>query len=447
MSRPVKPRHPGIGLPTINSIQLVGDAIALYKPLTAEHAAFHQSQKPIRWLFGGNQSGKSFANMMDVAMMAMNVHPFVRPTKEGVHWVAIESWEQVRDSLWRDYLSKFIPPCNIRHIQFGQERVPKRVELKNDHNIEFRAFNQGRTLFQSRRIDSFHGDEQCLSDFAGILHEIEVRLLVKGGKLSWSLSPIDSQPELEERIENLPETDDIFIVDLEWNRKSVGGYIEDEILDRTIASWPEEVKAARVHGRFTKYFGLVYSGFNKLNNVIKPFHIPEDWPRYRGFDFGFTNPFCSLWIARNPDGDFYVYKEYYKAKTSIITHIERVLELSEGESYLASYADPENAEDRHEMKKYGILTKTAKKDVQRGIEMMQAKIKLKENGKPSLYVFDTCKNIISEFFTYSYPKAGRTRDAKELPVPKRDHAVSALRYVIYSLCHTKKKGKVVYDGS
>lgn len=445
MSRPAKPRAP-VGLPSISTIQLVGNDIALYKPLTPEHARFHQSQAMVRWLFGGNQSGKTYTNMMDLCMIALDVHPFRKPIPNGIHWVAIESWEQVRDSLWNDYISKFIPQCNIRHIMYGQDRIPKRIELKNNHVIEFKAFNQGRTLFQSRRINTFHGDEQCLSNFEGILSEIIIRLLVKNGFMSWSLSPIDTQPELESRIEDLPDTDETFIVDMEDNRKSKGGYIDDNTMDKTISSMSDEVKACRVHGRFSKYFGLVYKEFSKSINVVQPFDIPDDWVRYRGVDFGFTNPFCCLWVARSPDDDFYVYREYYKAQTSIMTHIEVVNERSDGENFQGTFADPENAEDRSVMRKHGIPTFTAKKDVQRGIEKMQEKLKVKENGKPSLLVFSTCRNLISEFLSYSYPKGTKARNASDLPTPKKDHAVSALRYVIYSLCHGKKKGRVIYDG-
>jgi len=442
----IKPCKVAGELPSNATIRLVGDVMSLYKPLTAEHTRFHASDKSVRWLFGGNQSGKTYTNMMDLAMIALEVHPYIK-IERGTHWAAIESWDQVRDILWGDYLSKFIPNCNILHINYGQDRVPKRIELKNGHNIEFKAFNQGRSLFQGRKIDTFHGDEQCLSDFQSIFEEIQARLLVKNGRLSWSLSPIMSQPTLEERVENLPDSDDIFVVDLEWNRKSRGGYIPDAVIDKKINEWSDEVQAARIHGRFTKYFGLVYKDFNKLNNVVQPFEIPADWTRYRGFDFGFTNPFVCLWVARSPDDEFYVYREYYRPQTSIIDHIEKVLAKSEGETFEISFADPENAEDRSEMTKHGIPTKMAKKDVLPGIELVQSKLRLKENGRPSLYVFANCRNTINEFFTYSHPKGTRLRDAKELPVPKNDHAVSALRYVLYSLCRKAKKGRIIYDGT
>ncbi|GAH22022.1 unnamed protein product, partial [marine sediment metagenome] len=78
--------------------------------------------------------------------------------------------------------------------------------------------------------------------------------------------------------------------------------------------------------------------------------LPDEWERYRGFDFGFTNPFVCLWLAKDKDNNWYVYREYYRPKTGIGEHIATVKRLSGAEKYIASYADPENAEDRAEMR-------------------------------------------------------------------------------------------------
>ncbi|KKL52764.1 hypothetical protein LCGC14_2282200, partial [marine sediment metagenome] len=132
-------------------------------------------------------SGKSHTNMIDLAQLVLNIHPFESVSK-GVHWAAIESWEQVRDILWEENLKKFIPQHHILNISYGQDKVPRKVFLKNGHVIEFRAFNQGRELFQGRAIDSCHCDEQCHHDFQGIFNEIQARLMAKSGFLSWSMT-------------------------------------------------------------------------------------------------------------------------------------------------------------------------------------------------------------------------------------------------------------------
>lgn len=427
---------------TVNQIQWLGEQLAGYVPLDHNQAEFHSSLADVKWLFGGNQSGKTHTNMMDLALLALDVHPS-RLTPRGIHWAAIESWEQVRDILWDENLKEFIPSQHIAGINYGQEKVPKRVFLTNGHRIEFKAFNQGRTLFEGRQINSCHCDEQCEHDFEGILDEIQARLMAKSGTLNWSMTPIIPQPTLEERIEDLPDTDEVFHSNLNTNRKSRGGYIPDDRIDKMIAQWPKEVQATRIAGMFASFYGSVYKTYNRAVHVIKPFDIPTQWRKYRGFDFGFTNPFVCLWLAQDKDDNWYVYREYYKSQTGIQEHIRTVKRYSLGEQYIQSFADPENAEDRAEMKKAGIPTKTARKDIARGIELVQSKLKVKGNGKPSLYIFKGCRNTCRELPTYRYPKGSSSRNPMDIPQQKNDHTVDVVRYVLYSVEKPKRKGRIL----
>lgn len=419
----------------------MGEYLALYEPLNGAQKDFHKSDATVRWFFGGNQSGKTHTNMIDLALLALNIHPH-RRVIGGLHWACIESWEQVRDILWEENLKVFIPQHHIVHISYGQEKVPKKVLLKNGHTIEFKAFNQGRELFQGRAIDSCYCDEQCLYDFQGILSELQARLLAKAGRLSWSMTPIIPQAVLEERIEKLPATDEAFYADLNTNRKSRGGYIPDNRIDEMIQDWPEEVQATRIQGMFASFYGAVYKLFNRRVHTVKPFDIPAEWTKYRGFDFGFTNPFVCMWMAKDKDENWYVYREYYKAKTCIGEHIAAVKRMSCDEVYDTSWADPENAEDRAELRKAGIDTRSARKDVAKGIEAVQSKLKVKPNGKPSLYIFNNCNNTCREVAGYHYPSGTSTKNPKDIPEQKNDHTCDVLRYVIYSVDKPGRKGCV-----
>jgi len=426
---------------SIDQIKRMGESIALYKPLGLVQKAFHKSLASVKWLIGGNQSSKTYTNMMDLVLLVRDYHP-TRYVPNGIHWAAIESWEQVRDILWEENLKKFIPHHAIANVIWGQDKVPKRIFMKNGHRVEFKAFNQGRELFQGRAIDSIHCDEQCHHDFQAILDEMEARLLLKEGYLSWGMTPIRPQPELEERIEDLPDTDAVFQINLNGNRISRGGYISDKRIDDMISKWPEEVQATRIQGEFASFYGAVFKTYLRRIHVIDPFRIPKNWRRYRSFDFGFTNPFVCLWLAKDKDENWYVYREYYQAQTGIQEHIRIVKRLSENENYVASYADPENAEDRNEMRKAGIPTVIARKDVAKGIEFIQSKLKVKENGKPSLFIFRTCRNTCREIPSYHYPKGTNLNNPKDIPVQKDDHTVDTLRYAICTTEKPRKKGYI-----
>lgn len=432
-----------ISMLTADQIQQMGRTVALYKPLGSEQRAFHKSLANVKWIFGGNQSSKTYTNMMDLTLLLLGLHP-IRHRPKGTHWVCIESWEQVRDILWEENLKEFIPSHVIAPggIEYGQHKIPKRVFFKNGHRLEFKAFNQGRELFQGRAIDSIYCDEQCHHDFQGIFDEMQARLLKKDGFLSWGMTPIKPQPELEERIEDLPDTDETFKINLNDNRISRGGYIPDKRIDEKIAQWPEETQATRIAGEFASFFGAVFKTYSRQIHVIKPFRIPREWRKYRAFDFGFTNPFVCLWLAKDKDENWYVYREYYQAQTGIQEHIRNVKLLSKGESYVADIADPEDAEARSEMRKAGIETKLARKNIDRGIELVQSKFKIKDDGKPSLVIFRTCRNTCREIPGYHYGKGSSTKNPADIPVQKDDHTIDALRYGIYTTDGKFRKGYV-----
>lgn len=427
---------------TISQIKYLGEYLSLYFPLPGDQTRFHSSLAEIRWLFGGNKSGKSYANMADLAMLALGVHPH-RKIENGTIWVCSETWEMCRDIIWKDYLQKFIPEKQIAHIDWGYAHCPSKVYLKNGNVIEFRAFSQGRGSFQGRSIDAIYCDEQCLHDLQGIFEEIQARLILLNGFLSWSMTPIKAQALLEERIATLPETDEVFYLNLNDNRISRGGYVNDKRIDQLIAEWPIEVQQTRIEGKFAAFAGAVYKSYKRDVHVIESFPIPEDWDKWRAVDFGFTNPLCCLWIARDGDNRFYVYQEHYRAQTSIQEHIGIIKGVSKEEKYRCTWADPENAEGREQFRKAGLGTKVAQKSIQLGIEAVQTYLKVRGDDYPGLFIFSNCKNLIKEFSSYHYPTGTVNRDAPDHPVKVNDHALDALRYCIYSINKPRKKGKAI----
>ncbi len=61
--------------------QLEQEALRFYRPHDKQKL-FHKSQASKRGLFGGNQSGKSYAGAMEIAMTVGKVHPW-RANKSG----------------------------------------------------------------------------------------------------------------------------------------------------------------------------------------------------------------------------------------------------------------------------------------------------------------------------------------------------------------------------
>ena len=419
---------------TNEQIRYAGRAILTYRPLPAART-FHASTAKNRWLFGGNRSGKSQACIgYDLCSFALGLHPYRRTPKNATIWAAANTWELVGKLLWMEKIRGFLPMGQIASIVWHnkQAEIPKELRLRNGNRIEFKAYEQGRKLFEGRAIDAFYGDEQCKSESEGIWQEIQARLLDKNGFSAQSMTPVLYQPWLEERIRNLPETDAVFYADLNDNRKSRGGYVDDAEIDAMIAEWPEEVQATRIKGRFAAFMGAVFKLFNRDTHVIRPFAIPDDWPRWRSIDLGFNNPLACLWLARDPDARWYVYHEHYQAQETLAYHAERIKQISKGETYRCTWAD-HDSQDCHEFRQLGIPTVPAKKDVRAGIEAVQAALKVQGDGKPRLFIFSTCKHAISEMIGYKWAEGTETSDAKDEPLKANDHTVDAIRYAIFGI--------------
>jgi len=420
---------------TDRQIRSTGRAILLYKPLPALRD-FHASQAKNRWLCGGNRSGKSEGNIgYDLCSFALGVHPYRRTPKHATIWAAANTWPLVGKLLWNEKIKTYLPLSQIQPPvvwRNRQEEIPAELRLVNGSRIEFKAYEQGRKAFEGRAIDAFYGDEQIKSDSFGIWTEIQARLLDKNGFSAQSMTPIIPQVWLEERIEALPDTDEVFYADLNDNRKSRGGYIDDREIDALIAQWPAEIAETRIKGRFAAFFGAVYKTFNRAVHVVKPFEIPADWPRYRAIDFGFNNPFVCLWLARDPDKRWYVYSEHYQARETLAYHAEWMKKISGTEKYRATWAD-HDAQDACELRNLGIPTMPAKKDVHLGIEAVQATLKVQDDGRPRLFIFKTCTNTTREIGGYKWAEGTETKDAKDEPMKVNDHTCDCLRYAIYGV--------------
>jgi len=419
---------------TDRQIRSIGKKILLYRPLPGP-MEFHRSKAKNRWIFGGNRSGKSESCIgYDLCSYALGVHPYRRTPEKATIWAAANSWPLVGKLLWEEKIKSYLPMGQIQSISWHnkQDEIPAELRLVNGNRIEFKAYEQGRKVFEGRAIDAYYGDEQCKSDSEAILTEIQARLMDKNGFSAQSMTPIIPQAWLEERIGALPETDEVFYANLNDNRKSRGGYIDDKEIELMIAQWPAEVQETRIKGYFAAFAGAVYKSFKRDAHVVEPFPIPDDWTRYRAIDFGFNNPFACLWFARDNDRRWYVYAEHHQSRETLAYHAERIKQISGREKYRATWAD-HDSQDCCELRQLGIPTTPAKKDVHLGIEAVQSALKVQDNGKPRLFIFKTCKNTIKEISGYKWAEGTETKDAKDEPFKVNDHACDCVRYAIYGI--------------
>lgn len=210
-------------------------------------------------------------------------------------------------------------------------------------------------------------------------------------------------------------------------------------------------------GKWVQAEGVVYEGWDRAVHLIDSFPIPKEWRRARAIDFGYTNPFACLWGAIDHDNRLYVYRELYRTRRTVRVHADQIRRSSAGETVAYTVAD-HDAEDRATLRECRIPSVAAIKDISRGIQAVQERLKIQGDGKPRLYVFRDClidrdeglaeakqpTSILDEFDCYVWTKGQDGKANKESPVDDNNHALDALRYLVMSV--DRRQAPVAPDG-
>ncbi len=81
-----------------------------------------------------------------------------------------------------------------------------------------------------------------------------------------------------------------------------------------LMSLDEKLRKAYLDGNWDIFEGQYFDEFNRDIHVVKPFEIPISWDRYICMDYGWTAPSAVVWVAVDPDGRRYAYRELYVVK-------------------------------------------------------------------------------------------------------------------------------------
>ncbi|MDE6373611.1 MAG: hypothetical protein K2L72_03845, partial [Clostridia bacterium] len=195
---------------------------------------------------------------------------------------------------------------------------------------------------------------------------------------------------------------------------------------------------SRRYGNFTHGAGLVYPQFDSSVHVIPPFPVPADWQDVISIDPGLNNPLSAHWYAVDWDGNVYIVAEHFAAGKDIDWHAMRIKEISSRlgwktdsrgrlNALIDSAANQRTLASVKSVSELfgekGILVNpNVNKDVFAGICRVKEYLK-RGNGKPDIYIFEGCVNMIAEFTGYYWADGDN-------PVKKDDHCMDELRYYI-----------------
>lgn len=456
-------------------ISWMGSALGKFRPWVTPDGRSPQREyiqaagtHRIRIFRAGNRCGKSEVNAWDHASIACEMHPYYRRKGPTRGWIVSLDWNQGVGAIIWPKLKRYIPPSMIRSITYIRKaapEIPASIILKNGSEIHFRSAESGRSKFQGTDLDWAWIDEEIE---AGIVEEVQARLLDRGGMLSVSLTPVSRMAWVAD-LESKKDGEGNIMCKVV--RASMRDAMEAGILDRTavesfLANLPDRQRRVRELGDYASLEGMVYPEFNRTTHCLKiangglyngegkwmyPWPLPKSWQRYASMDFGYTVPSAVVIAAIDPyTSRIIIEKCLYSTGIRMSKWGE---ELKKG--LLPNLEVPlivdHDAMERAELAACGITTAKAHKFNNKtpGLEAVQRALMLLDEHPKLMFVMapdayaprneltgrEDCHWLLWELERYRYKekKDKDLLDVKDEPIKKDDHAMDALRYLIFYL--------------
>ena len=235
-----------------------------------------------------------------------------------------------------------------------------------------------------------------------------------------------------------------------------------------LAAMPEAERNALLYGDWDSFSGQVFTEWRNdpahyddrlRTHVIRPFRVPDDWIIWRGFDWGFSRPFSVGWYAADHERRLYRIRELYGCtgtpnkgvqwEPSRVAQEIRRIEADDPNlrgKRIYGVADPAIwGSDGTEsiaslMERQRVYFERGDHARMDGKMQVHHRLAFGEDGRPMLYVFDTCKHFIRTVPNLVYDET----DVEDIDTDGEDHIYDELRYVcmrnpIAPRAHTEQK--------
>lgn len=218
-----------------------------------------------------------------------------------------------------------------------------------------------------------------------------------------------------------------------------------------LASLEDNLKQQWLYGSWDSIDGLAFNDFakNKSKIVVEPFDIPQSWEKIRGADWGYSSPAVCLWLAFDPEGTTYVYRELAvnnkkdPVKCDAEEFAKRVITAEANEYIRYGVLDGSAWAQRGESAPSAADTmiyqgcrwipadRSPHSRVQQKL-LIHSYLKLDSvTEQPKIKIFNTCKSLINCFNTLEVDK----HNSEDINTDMDDHAYDALRYALASRPH------------
>lgn len=232
-------------------------------------------------------------------------------------------------------------------------------------------------------------------------------------------------------------------------------FLGDDYVQRLKAVGSEALVKAWLEGDWSVIDGAFFDEWSYDRHVIKPVSLPSDWLKFRSADWGSAHPFSVGWWAVAgddfhhggskviPRGAIVRYREWYGASAPNVglkltaEEVAKGIKAKEaGDTIAYGVLDPAafavdgGPSIAERMIREGVIfrradnKRVAQKGAMGGWDQMRARLKGDGDGRPMLYVFETCKDFIR-----TVPALQHDPDKPEdVDTDGEDHVADEARY-------------------
>lgn len=341
----------------------------------------------------------------------------------GKVWLSALTFNASRE-YHREKLDRYLPVGSEKRNWYAENQAE--ATLPGGGEIVLKAEAQGRRKFQGAAVHLVILDEEHAED---IYEECLGRTADFKGRIILAMTPLMGV--------TWPHR--VFL------REPGAGYVTDTIigldnphqdsraLRRRFQNLPAEKRDARLFGKWATAKGIIFPSFSRRLHLVDPFEIPGEWRRFRCFDFGIW--FACLWTALDPNRDQLVaYRSLKTYDVKLSENARNVNNLSQGEKYQWTIADPAGKAERQELAlSHKLASNPAPKSIEPGLDAVSERLAATNQGHPRLVITRDCMDLVEEIEGYK-------RDDKGEIVKANDHLTDDLRYTCYQLRRSSAMG-------
>ncbi len=435
---------------------------------------FHQSPAKTRVIGGGNRSGKSFCEMIDVAAQFKGYAPkslvglipeYRLDPCRRIRFCTVDYPNNFIKVIW-PLVQQTIKPAEIADVIKDSGRI-RAITNRKGGFIEFMMYESEVNKFQGSSRHCIVYDEEPPQE---IRDENLMRLVDTDGDEVFAMTPIDEanygqssswvydelflkagkiveKSEGQLIVKENPEGDSnvhFFFANIYDNQA-----IRKEAADRILAKFTKEEREAREKGHFMFLSGLIYKSYSDDIHVIEEFNSwylgrnKDDYTLYIAIDPHPRTPHAVLFLVARRDGLLFIVDEIFNETNSAKELVELIQMKQNGKPAnviiidpLAYTKDPSTgstlAFDLADAGLYPIPI-PASKDKARGIMLVKSLLK-DENGKVGLYITRNCTRFRYEITHWRWDtwkkSTANVRGEKQKPIDKDDHFMENL----YRVC-------------